>query len=113
MLGKNPTSVQNAIMLAKKKDAELCIIKGLHNHDSGHEINNIYPKHNDKPVNIGLCHTCNDPHLIKNYNESTCGTCNLNLDSQCHLNALENAPLTSNKVLIPFLSLITVTEKKN
>ena len=47
MLGKNPTSVQNAIMLAQKNDAELHIIKGLHNHDSGHEVNNIYPKQND------------------------------------------------------------------
>ena len=41
MLGKNPTSAQNSIMLAQNKDAEFCIIKGLHNHDSGHEINNI------------------------------------------------------------------------
>ena len=40
-------------MLAQKKDAELRIIKGLHNHDSGHKFSNIYPKHNDKPINIG------------------------------------------------------------
>ena len=66
VLGKIPTSVQNAIMLAQKKDAELHIIKGLHNYDSGHEINNIYPKHNDKPINIGPCHACNGPHLVKN-----------------------------------------------
>ena len=48
MLGKNPTSVQNAITLVQKKDMELCIIEGLHNHDSGHEFNNIYDKENDK-----------------------------------------------------------------
>ena len=48
ILGQNPTSVQNAIMLAQKKDAELKIIEGLHNHDSGHEIHNIYPSWNDK-----------------------------------------------------------------
>ena len=30
VLGKNPTSDQNAIMLAQKKDAELHIIEGLH-----------------------------------------------------------------------------------
>ena len=33
VLGKNPTSVQNAITLAEKKDAELHIIDGSHNHD--------------------------------------------------------------------------------
>ena len=41
VVGKNPTSVQNAIILVQKKDAELCIIEGLHNHDPEHEINNI------------------------------------------------------------------------
>ena len=41
MLGKNPSSVQNAITLAQKKDAELHIIEGLHNHDPEHEINHI------------------------------------------------------------------------
>ena len=44
MLGKNPTSVQNAITLAQKKDVKLCIMEGLHNHDPGQEINNIYNK---------------------------------------------------------------------
>ena len=39
VLGKNLTSDQNAITLAQKNDAELCIIEGLHSHDSGHEIN--------------------------------------------------------------------------
>ena len=41
VLGKNPTSVQNAITIAQNKDAELCIIEGLHNHDPEHENNNI------------------------------------------------------------------------
>ena len=41
MLGKSPTSVQNAITLAQKKDVKLCIIEGLPNHDSGHKVNNI------------------------------------------------------------------------
>ena len=53
----------------QKKDAELKIIEELHNHDSDHEINNIYVKHNDKPANIGPCHACNGSHLIKNYNK--------------------------------------------
>ena len=43
-LGKNPTSVQNAITLTQKKGAELCITEGLYKHDSGHEANNIYKK---------------------------------------------------------------------
>ena len=44
VLDKNPTSGQNAITLAQKKDAELKIMEGLHNQDSGHKINNIYTK---------------------------------------------------------------------
>ena len=44
VLDKNPTSVQNTIPLAQKKDAELCIIEGLHNDDPEHEINNISNK---------------------------------------------------------------------
>ena len=59
ILGKNPTSVQNAITLAHKKDAELYIIEGLHSHDSGNEVNNITNKQNDnqnkKPC--GLWHS--------------------------------------------------------
>ena len=78
VLGKNHTSVQNAFTLAHKIEAELRIIAGLHNHKLGHEINNIYPKHNDKSINIGPCHTCNNPHLIKDCNESKCGICKLN-----------------------------------
>ena len=56
VLGKKQTSVQNFITLAQKKDAELRIIEGLHNHDSGHKINNIYTKHNKNPIKIGPCH---------------------------------------------------------
>ena len=81
MLGKNPTSVQNAITLAQKKDTELCIIEGLHNHDSGHEVNNIYNKQNDTQNNMGPCHACNGPHLIKDCNESICNRCKPNLDN--------------------------------
>ena len=95
VLGKNPTSVQNAIMLAQKKDAELRIIERLHNHDSDHEINNIYTKHNDIPINMGPCHACSGPHLIKDCKESTYGRCKPNLNTH-HLSALENAPLTDN-----------------
>ena len=48
VLGKNPMSVKNAITLAMKKFAELKIIEGLCNHDSGHKINDIYTKHIEK-----------------------------------------------------------------
>ena len=44
VLGKNPTSVQNTLPLAQKRDDELCIIEGLHNDDPEHEINNISNK---------------------------------------------------------------------
>ena len=44
VLCKNSTSVQNAITMAQKKDAELCIIEGLYSHDSGHKIKNISSK---------------------------------------------------------------------
>ena len=54
MLGKNPTSVQDAITLAQKKD--------VHSHDSGHEINNINNKQNDNqttwdPAMLVAAHT--------------------------------------------------------
>ena len=66
MLGKNPTSVQNAMCLVQKKDAELCIIEGLHNHDPEHEINNI-PKmqYQNQNSNMGSCHSCTGPTLNK------------------------------------------------
>ena len=67
-------------MLAQKKDTGLRIVKGLHDHYSIHEINNIYINHNNKPINMGPCHMFNGPHLIKDCNESTCGRCKPNLD---------------------------------
>ena len=70
MLRKNLTSVQNAITLTQKRDVELCIIEGLHNHDSGHKVNNIYNKQNDSPNNMGPYHACNGPHLVKDCEES-------------------------------------------
>ena len=93
ILGKNPLSVQNAIMSAQKKDEELRMIKGLHNHDAGHEINNVCTKHNNKPINTGPCHACNGPHLIKDCNKSTCGRCSQTYINTHHLRALENSPI--------------------
>ena len=72
ILGKNPTSVQNAIMLAQKKDVELKIIEGLHNHDLHYEIHKINLSQDDRPDKPGPCHACNGPHFIKDCNEATC-----------------------------------------
>ena len=81
ILGKNPTSVQNAIKLVQKKDAELQIIEGLHNHNLGNEIHNIHVSWNDKSSKLGPCHACNSPHFIKDCDETTCLRCKSNLDS--------------------------------
>ena len=72
MLGKNPTSVQNAITLAQKKDTELCIIEGLHSHDSGHEINNRTTKQNNHQNIMEPCHACSGPNFVRDCNESIC-----------------------------------------
>ena len=82
MLGKNPTSVQNTTTLVQKKDAELCIIEGLHNHDPEHKINNISNKqYQNQNSNTGPCHGCNGPHLIKDCEDSMCKRCKPNLDN--------------------------------
>ena len=60
---------------------ELCIIEGLHSHDSGHEINNINNKQNDNQNTMGPCHACSDPHPVRDYNESICNRCRPNLDN--------------------------------
>ena len=66
MLGKNPTSVKNAITLAQKKDAELCIIEDLHNHVPEHKINHISNKlYQGKSSSPKCCHGCSGPHLIR------------------------------------------------
>ena len=77
--GKNPTLVQNAITLAQKKDAELKIIEGLYNHDSGHDINNIYPSWNEKCNKTGPCHTCNGPNFVTDCDEIMCCRCKPNI----------------------------------
>ena len=94
--GKNPTTVQNAITLAQKKDAELRIIEGLHNHDSGHKISNIYTKQGNKPVNMEPCHACNGPYLIKDHSKSTCGSCKPNLDKHTPFMCPRKHPLLNN-----------------
>ena len=82
VLGKSPTSVQNAITLVQKKDAELCIIEGLNNHDPGHKINSICNKQNENQNNnMGPCHARSSPHLIKDCEDSICKRCKPNLDS--------------------------------
>ena len=66
MLHKNPTLVQYAIPLAQKKDAELCIVEVLHNHDAEHEINHSSSKqYQGQNSNPGCWHGCIGPHLIR------------------------------------------------
>ena len=81
VLGKNPTSVQNAITLAWKKDAEFHIMEGLHSYDSGHEINNITANQNNHQNIMGPCHACSSQHLVSDCNESICNQCRPDLDS--------------------------------
>ena len=82
---------------------ELRIIKGLYNHNSGYEIsNNIYPRHNEKPINIGHCHACNGPHLIKGCNKSTCGRCKPNLDNHTPSTCPRKCPFNKQQSCNPF-----------
>ena len=107
ILGKNPISVQNTITLGQKKDTELKIIQGLHNHDLSHEINNIYPSQIDKPNKIGPCHAYNGPPFIKDCDETMRLRCKPNLDNhmsskcprKCHPNTkLSHNTLNNNNV---------------
>ena len=82
VLGKNPNSVQNAITLAQKKDAELHIIEGLYNLNPEHEINNMSNNHyQNQNSNTGPCHGCSGPHLIKDCKDSVCKWYKPNLDT--------------------------------
>ena len=72
VLGKNLTSVQNAITLAQKRDAELKIIEGLHSNDLDQQVHNINLSQIDKPINPGPSHACNGPHFIKDCNDTIC-----------------------------------------
>ena len=55
MLGKDPTSVQNALHAGTEKGMELCIIEGLHSYDAGHEISNTASEQFDSKNSIGPC----------------------------------------------------------
>ena len=94
VLGKNPTSVQNAITLVQKKDAELCIIDGLHNHDPGHKVNNNYSKQNENQNNMGPCHGCNGLHLIQDCESSICKSCKPQLGSHTPARCPRKRPLS-------------------
>ena len=105
VLGKNPTSVQNTIMLVQKKDIELEIIERLHNHDLGHEIINISPSQNDKSNEIGPCQICNGLHFIKDCDETMFLDVNLISIIICHLNAIGNVTSTDNLATILFTTV--------
>ena len=83
----------------QKKDAELKIIEGLHNHELDHDHHNTNLHQNDKPNNPGPCHTCNGPHFIIDCNETTCPRCKPNLNShtpsECPGDTSPTGPLTT------------------
>ena len=82
VLGKTSTSVQNAITLAQKKNAELLIIEGLHNHDPEHKTNQICnKKYQSQNCNLGPCHGCSGPYLIRYCENSACKKCQPNLSN--------------------------------
>ena len=97
MLGKNPPYMQNAITLAQKKDAELWIIEGLHNHDPEHKINNISNKqYQSSNGNTGPCHGCSGSHLIKDCENSVCKRCKSKLDNHVPARCPKRKPLPTN-----------------
>ena len=74
VLGKTPTSVQNTITLAQKKDTELWIIEGIHNNDSDLGINDTSSnkQYQSKSSSSGPCHSCSGPYLIRDCEDSVC-----------------------------------------
>ena len=67
---------------SSEKDAELCIIQGLLNHDPEHKIKNISNKqYQNQKCNTGLCHGCSGSCLIKDCKDSVCKRCRPNLDN--------------------------------
>ena len=91
---QKPHISQKCHYVGTEKGCRIKIIEGLHNHDSGHIIHNIYPSQNDKSNKLVPCHACKGPHFIKNCEETTCLRCKPNLDShmpskcprKCHSN---------------------------
>ena len=94
-------SVQNVISLAQKKDAELKIIEGLHNHEAGHKIHNISLNQKDKSTSPpGPCHDCNGLHFIKDCDKAICFRCKPNLNNhspaKCPKKCHSNCPINNN-----------------
>ena len=105
LLDKNPTSVQNAITLAQQKEAKLCIIEGLHNHDPEHKINHISNKqYQSQNSNKGPCSGCSGPHLIRDCENSVCKRCKMNLDNHVPARCPRRKPPTKQKLLNPLYS---------
>ena len=71
-----------AIAFAQKRDNELCIIGGLHNHDPEHKINHISNKqYQDQNSIPGPCHGYGGPHLVRDCENSVCKRGKLSLDT--------------------------------
>ena len=85
-------------MLVQKKDAELKIIEGLHNHNLGHEICSIHASWNDKFDECNPYHACNGPHFIKIVIKQLALDVNLILIGIHHANTSGNATPTDTLV---------------
>ena len=81
VLGKNPTSAQNAITIVQKKDTEFCIIEDLHNHDSEQKINNISTSNIKIRIVIQDHAMVVTANTLKDCEDSLCKRCKPNLDN--------------------------------
>ena len=81
MFGKNPTSVQNAIMLEQKRMWNYSLFKAYIIMIQDTKLTTFIINKNDNQNNMGPCHVCNCPHLVKDCEESICKRCKPNLDS--------------------------------
>ena len=88
---------------------ELHIIDSLHNDDSDHEVKNFYNKQNDNQITMGPCHACNNPHLVRDCNESICNRCSPNLDKHMLAKCIRKGPFNRSKYQSPLI-IITALE---
>ena len=113
MLGKDPTSVQNAITLAQKKDAELHIIEGSHNHDPEHEVYSISNKYyQNQNSDTGPCHGCSGPYL-KDCEIWVHKRCKPNLDNYVPARCPKRKPPTKQQWLNPSYNSIPSRNQLN
>ena len=81
-------------MLVQKKNAELKIIEGIHNHNLGHEIHNISPSWNNNLISLDPAKHVMVLISLKVVMKQLALDVNLILIVIYHLNAPENATPT-------------------